>query len=44
MPLWVLYCKPIIVTYFKMLYVLREFYVGNDLSVSFDILFFMQVR
>ena len=36
-------CKLIIMTNFKMFYVLREFYVGDDLSVSFDILYCSQV-
>ena len=32
-----------IVTDFKMFYVLREIYVGNDLSISYDISYFTQV-
>ena len=36
-------CKPIIVTDFKMFYVLREIYVGNNLSMSYDISYFTQV-
>ena len=37
-------CKLIIVTDFKMFYVLREIYVGNNLSISYDISYFTQVH
>ena len=36
-------CKPIIVTDFKIFYVLREIYVGKNLSISYDILYSTQV-
>ena len=32
-------CKPIIVTDFKMFYVSREIYVGNNVSISYDIFY-----
>ena len=50
MPLWVLCCmnhkgavNQLIVTDFKMFYVLREIYFGNNVSISYDILYFTHV-
>ena len=36
-------CKTIIVTDLKIFYVLRQFFVGDDSSISFGKLYFTQV-